>query len=50
MEYDNRREENNKIIEDIRNDETTEPQEKGSCSHYQLIPKSPSNRKSMQNE
>ncbi|XP_029670999.1 HMG1/2-like protein [Formica exsecta] len=50
MEDDNRREENNKITGDIENDGTAGPEEKGSGNQYQLIPKSPSNRKSTRNE
>lgn len=50
MEDDNRREENNEVTGDVRNDETAGPQERGSSNQYQLIPKSPSNRKSTRNE
>lgn len=47
MEDDNRREENNEVKENVRNDETGS-QERGSSN--QLIPKSPSHCKSTRNE
>ena len=51
MDDDNRREENNEVAGDVRNDGTAEPQEKGSDKdQYQLMQKSPSSRKSTRNE